>query len=332
MILTESRQNFQDFTLKIRRKKILITGGTGFFGKNLVDIISYGNANFNWETEVIILSRSSVLGDLGPGIKHFQSDLENPLDDIGTLKLDYIIHAASPLNLPNQLQPEKTYHAIVNSMSNILNFAARVQPESLLFTSSGAVYGPQPAAITHISEDYLGAPSTTDLRFVYGSAKRSAETLGILKAKESGFKFKIARCFAFSGHYLPLDSHFAMGNFVENLLRKQPIVIKGNPHTLRSYMDAEDLCFWLLKILFDGCDNEFYNVGSDQPISILQLANVINKFAPELKVITRMENIDSALTPPAYVPCTQKAQKSLNLEMKTSLTDSILKMIERNLP
>ena len=94
--------------------------------------------------------------------------------------------------------------------------------------SSGAVYGRQPLTVDHISEDYSGAPLTTDPKSAYGNGKRASEWLAATYAAEKGLSCKIARCFAFVGPYLALDKHFAVGNFMRDVLSGKPILIGGD--------------------------------------------------------------------------------------------------------
>ncbi len=122
--------------------------------------------------------------------------------------------------------------------------------------------GNSPPELTHIPEDYAGAPPTTDSTSAYGQAKRASEFLCTMYARQFGFAAVIARLFAFAGPYLPLNLNFAIGNFMRDVLAGGPVRIAGDGTPYRSYLYAADLAVWLLTFLIKGKSARPYNVGS----------------------------------------------------------------------
>src|ERR687890_242531 len=120
----------------------------------------------------------------------------------------------------------------------ILDFATQQPTDAFLFTSSGAVYGKQPANITHIGEKEIYSLDINNPNSAYAEGKRLAELYCSIYHSHYNLPVKIARCFAFVGPYLPLDKHFAIGNFISNALKKENIIIKGDGSPFRSYLYA----------------------------------------------------------------------------------------------
>jgi dTDP-glucose 4,6-dehydratase len=189
------------------------------------------------------------------------------------------------------------------------------------------VYGKQPSALTHIPEDYIGAPDPTHAQSAYGEGKRAAEMLCTLYGKQYGFEVKIARCFAFVGPYLPLDTHFAIGNFIRDGLQGCPILVNGDGTPYRSYLYAADLAIWLWTILLKGQSCYPYNVGSDFDLSISRIAHLVAQvFQPQVEVIIAQKPL-AGKEAERYVPLTNRALSDLGLKSMIGLEDAIKRTI-----
>ncbi len=198
----------------------------------------------------------------------------------------------------------------------------------LLFTSSGAVYGAQPPQLLHIPEDYSGAPLATNPASAYGQAKRVSEFLCTMYARQYGFDALIARLFAFSGPYLPLDLNFAVGNFVRDAVRHEPIQVKGDGTPYRSYLYAADMAAWLWTILVRGGSARPYNVGSGEAISIAELAKTVAKVAgPGMEVEIASEPV-AGVPAARYVPSVDRAGEELGLRAAIPFEAGIRRMME----
>jgi len=312
----------------LRGERIFITGGTGFFGCWLLESLLWAVDRLDLNCRATILSRSpDVFRMKAPhlagheAVSVIQGDVCTFEFPAGTFS--QVIHAATEssarLNVENPLQMLGT---IVEGTRHTLEFAKTCGAQSFLLTSSGAVYGRQPAGMTHISEEYIGAPDPLDPKSAYGEGKRVAEYLCALYA-DTHLKPKIARCFAFVGPYLPLDIHFAIGNFIRDALHGGPIIVKGDGTPQRSYLYAADLAIWLWTILFRGQTLRPYNVGSEESVSIAETAlGVSRSVSPEIPVEIR-GIANPSLPVEQYVPSTRRARLELDLHEDMNLNEKI---------
>ena len=203
----------------------------------------------------------------------------------------------------------------------VLEFAAAAGVERLLYLSSGAVYGPQPPALAALPEDHAGAPDSLAAEAVYAHAKRLAESLCVA-AGGRRLQPVIARGFAFVGPLLPLDAHFAVGNFLRDALAGRPIEVLSDGRTVRSYMHAVDLTIWLTTLLVRGAPGRAYNVGSDRAVSVAELAGLVAACAtPPLPV--RVRDPAGPGPAPRYVPAIDRARSELGLELAVGLPEAL---------
>lgn len=328
-------QNTQDIWESFRGKSIFLTGGTGFFGKWLLESFLYVNEKLSLNATITTLTRNPeaflieypFYKDHSNTIKFVKGDILNydfKLDE----KFQFIIHAATAASESlNKSNPLLMMDTITIGTRNILNFAITQPIEDFLFVSSGAIYGKQPWNVSNIKESDSFTIDINNSKAAYAEGKRIAELYCSTYFEKYNLPLKIARCFAFVGPYLPLDTHFAIGNFINNILRNEEIIIKGDGSTVRSYMYASDLMVWLWSILLKGEINQPYNVGSDEAISIKQLAEKIcniSKVKVEVKIFgspIQREDID------IYCPCITTAN-TISTKIKIQLTESIEKTIK----
>jgi dTDP-glucose 4,6-dehydratase len=314
---------------EMRGQRIFISGGTGFFGVWLLESLLHAHHSHGLDLRATVLSRSPEAFRqskphlaLDPAITLLGGDVRNFAFPEGEFK--YVIHAATETYArEGSGGPVELLGTILGGTERVLQFAASHGARKFLLTSSGAVYGAQPASIAHIPEDYAGAPNQLAASSIYAEGKRAAETLCAAYGRTYAIECKIARCFAFVGPHLPLDAHFAIGNFIRDALRGDAISVNGDGTPLRSYMYAADLAIWLWWMLFRAPAQEAFNVGSPQAVSILELAHTVrNVLGSKAEVRVARAALSDA---PAqqYVPSIQKAALRLGLKCEVSLEESI---------
>jgi nucleoside-diphosphate-sugar epimerase len=259
-----------------------------------------------------------------PSIRILQGDMTDFVFPDGEYK--FVIHAAAEREFIS-VDRQQQFDTIVEGTRRVLEFAKTHNTRKLLFTSSGAVYGKQPVDLPNNLENYEGVPGPLDPAFAYGEGKRTAEALCVLAAIQDSFEVKIARCFAFVGPFLPLNQNFAVGNFIRDALRGNPISIKGDGTSIRSYLYAADLAIWLWTILILGKNGQAYNVGSAEAVTIKELADEISRLVtPQVPVIIQADNTISNKNQ-RYVPMISKAETDLNLKIWIDRVEGIRRTI-----
>lgn len=324
----------RDLWDELRGGRIFITGGTGFFGCWLLESFAWANDRLGLNASALVLTRNldsfrrkAPHLTVQPAICFHPGDVRTFEFPAGAFS--HVIHAATESSARlNAEEPLTMFETIVDGTRRTLEFATRYDECKVLFTSSGAIYGKQPPHLTHIPEDYAGAPNPIDPNSAYGEGKRVAELLCTLSAKQNHIEAKIARCFAFIGPYLPLDIHFAIGNFIRDGLNRGPIIVRGDGTPIRSYLYAADLAIWLWTILFRGESCRAYNVGSEEALSIAEVAHfVAGQFPETIPVEVRgTPSLDRPFE--RYVPSTTRANRELALYRSVELKDAIYRTVK----
>jgi dTDP-glucose 4,6-dehydratase len=315
---------------------MFITGGTGFFGCWLLESFNWANDRLDLRASITVLTRSPEM--FRKKVPHLASasSIRLHIGDVRSFEFpeggfSHIIHAATEsASGQNEKDPLGMLDTIIQGTRRVLDFAVHCGAKKLLLTSSGSVYGQQPPGLTHIPETYPGAPDTMDPGAAYGEGKRVAELLCAIYHNRSGVQTKIARCFAFVGPYLPLDAHFAIGNFIRDSLEGKPIQVKGDGTAYRSYLYAADLMVWLWTILIKGEPCRPYNVGSDDDLTIAQLATLVAGLREPASEIRVCGKPMPGIPPARYVPSTARAQSELELCRSMDLFDGIRATYRRN--
>lgn len=324
------------FWSRYRGARLFITGGTGFIGNWLIQAVQRANDVLDSGLELIVLSRDPQRAhNHQPGVFE-RNDIHLVGGDITTFAepqgpWDLCIHAATDVANPRQGNGAlHLFDSIVTGTRRVLEMASKKGASRFLLTSSGAIYGPQPPDLTLMSEGYAGAPSPQQMAAAYGHGKRAAEWLSCAYAAQGSLDTTIARIFALVGPGMPLNGPFAAGNFIRDALAQAPIAVQGDGRTVRSYLYIADLCVWLLRLLESGQSGEAYNVGSENSLSILDLATQISQTAGGMSPVEVHLAGDASTQPARYVPDTRKARQSLELHEYTPLQIALLKTLEWN--
>lgn len=315
---------------------VFVTGGTGFFDKALLR--HWAGAPEVAGGRFTLLSRDpdrfrQAHGDLlqGLDVQLHRADVMDPESLPAEASFTHMLHAATDASATESLTAMARFDQIVQGTRNLLELARQAGRPRVLVTSSGGVYASQPPSVDAIAEGWNGMPDPLEPRNAYAVAKRQAEHLCALYHDAFGLNTVIARCFALVGEDLPLDAHFAIGNFIRDAAAGRPIVIQGDGTPIRSWLDQRDLAHWLTYLIDRSETQRAYNVGSDVAWSMADAAALVQRCAgsgqPVLIMGQRSEGQSAARS--RYVPDISRIRNELGLTPEFSLEDSVLHVLRR---
>ena len=322
-------EHTRDLWPELRDARLFLTGGTGFFGHWLLESLLHANRELDLHLPVTVLTRSAQafhtksphLAD-HPAITLLQGDIRTFA--FPAQPHTHILHAATDSGGQQTSRPAfELAESILEGTRHTLRFALATRATRLLYVSTGAVYGRSSATETHIPETSTAAPDPLSLASSYDESKRISEHLCVAYSHSTPLEAVIARPFAFVGPHLPLDAHFAIGNFLASAIGNTPIHIHGDGSPIRSWLYMADLAIALWTILLRGTPNRAYNVGSEDPHTIANAAHVTARtLRPGLEI-----KIDGAPNPAApmnsYVPSTARARQELGLPQTIPLAEAL---------
>jgi len=333
-ILAHTENSWRD----LKGSRLFFTGGTGLFGVWILESMLEAQKKLNVSFDVTLLSRNPArFLDTYPQfadqkfLKFHQGDITDFKFPEGSFT--HVIHGATTsahatFNKEDEL---KKFNNVAEGTRRTLEFAEEKAVKDFLLTSSGSACGKQPSNMPLMLEDYHGGPDTMNIHSALGEAKRTAEYLCTVYAHKNNMNMKVARCFSFVGAHLPLDIHYAIGNFIGDGLANRPIAVKGDGAPVRSYLYMADLVIWLMTIFTRGKNLRVYNVGSENGVRIRELAQTVAQcFNPARTVQFAQKPNDAPGTSASdiYVPSTKRAREELGLKEWVDLKDAIKRTIQ----
>ena len=296
------------------KKKLLIIGGSGYLGQSFFDYLNAGKFKNERLSEIIIISRKRKKIKSNIKISYIVKNIK----DIKKIPLtDYVIYAA---NSKNNLENLKGINNFVSLLTE------KYKKSKILFTSSGAVYGSRNYKKKFREKDLVSFKKVSTFK---GYKKEYAKSKIIIEKKfkelgENGFNVSIARLFTFVGKRILTRNDFAITNLVKQAQNPKTkyLLLNSSKNVYRGYMHSEDLIRWIIKILINSNSKcEIYNVGSDEAITIKQLANLISKkYKKKVSIKNKKISKDSI---DYYVPSVSKIKKELNLINKFNIKKSL---------
>lgn len=271
---------------KLNNKTLLISGGTGFIGSFICDVIRYRNNHYGCNTKIISLSRTGGIDDAT--VSHIKSDVANKISLDS--HFDYVLHLASHTH-PKQYaeNPIGTIITNIYGCNNLLELA-KEHNARFLFTSSVEIYGE--CTNRPIAEEYSGYINCNNARSGYNEAKRVCESLIQSYRNQYDLDAVIVRLSRVFGPDKKNDTK-AIAQFMHNAVTKKDIVLKSSGMQRFSYCYIADAVSGIFKILFDGINGEAYNLSDDdEGLTLGEYANYIASFSNK-QVIFQIEYNDS---------------------------------------
>ncbi len=325
----------EDCLRSLHGARLFLTGCTGFVGVWILDTVLRARHRLGLDIDLTVLSRNPdlflsrfpwfvntarlrfVRGDV--------SAFAHPEGDFS-----HVVHGATTAahETFGGAHPMCKFDTVADGTRRVLEFCREKGVQDMLFISSGAVYGKRPAEAGLIHEADLIAPDALDADSALGEAKRVAELFCAIQSTTMDLRVRIARCFSFVGPLLPLDIHYAIGNFLADAIGGRAITLKGDGRPTRSYLYASDLVAWLITILVNGTPLRAYNVGSEDGRTLLEIASIVGRLTG-LPVLRPPSPAAGPATSAGdqYVPATIRARKELELRQTVSLEDGVRKTL-----
>ncbi len=315
----------------LKNSSLIVTGGTGFLGSWISEVIIYLNEAQGFNIKLYLLSRNPDKIASHISGKKFVNIIEKDVRDIFELPNDinYVIHAAGePDNRCHLNDPLIVIDSIVRGTDNVISAAMRLNGlRRISHISSGLVSGVTDINQKEISENQMHGFDCNSPSNAYAEAKRCSES--IVASYRSLYKLPlvIARPFTFVGPYQKLDKPWVINHFMRDAFNGGPVRILGNENTKRSYMYGADAAVWMLHILLRGKTGSAYNVGGDIGFTLKEIAKkVVSGFPNPIKIQTELAQENSP-PPNSFVPDVSSAKNNLGLKFSVSLDSAIQKTV-----
>jgi nucleoside-diphosphate-sugar epimerase len=300
-------------------KNLLLVGGSGFFGKSLIDYLSQNQIKKKF-LNIYILSKKKKIKKKNINNLCVKSLNEDLLKIKKIPKVNYIIYLAKLNNSKQDIKAAKNFIEILKEK----NLKEKIY---LLYVSSGAVYG-EIGKKKLIGENYFSKIKRKKYsnfkKEDYAQSKIKCENF-FLNSKIKYLDVRIARCFTFTGEYLD-DNKFAIVEFINSIINKKKIILKSNYQVYRSYMHSKEMSEWLINILLKkNMRQNIFNVGSEDKIELNELAKILAlKF--NLKLIQK-KKIKKKVN--FYVPSVNRYKRIFKFKKKQSSLRAILATIKK---
>ena len=301
---------------------ILVTGGAGFLGRNLIARLLLKPENKIICLDNLITGKKSNIQDFfyNPNFSFLNFDITEP---IFLPHIDEIYHLAS-LASPDKYKTHPIETIMVNFLGtkNVLDLC-NVHNAKMLFTSTSEIYGdplvhPQP-------EEYFGNVNTVGERSCYDESKRCAETLIYEYTKKYNLDTKIVRLFNTYGPYMDENDGRVITNFIYKIKNNQKIEIYGDGEQTRSFCYVDDLIDGLVRMMASS-EKGPINLGNPNcEFTLNELVSIFEKIFSKKLEVNYLEKTEN--DPKCRKPVITKAIEKLDWYPKISIEEGLKIML-----
>jgi UDP-glucuronate decarboxylase len=303
------------------RKRILVTGGCGFLGSHLCDILVNQGHEVLCVDNCFTGTKRHIRNLLNhPNFEFMRHDVTFPL----YVEVDQIYNMACPASpIHYQFDPVQTTKTSVHGAINMLGLAKRIRA-TILQASTSEIYG-DPEIHPQV-ESYWGRVNPIGPRACYDEGKRCAETLFFDYHRQHRLQIKVARIFNTYGPRMHPNDGRVVSNFIVQALKNQPITIFGDGSQTRSFCYVDDLVDGLSSLMNSREDlTGPINLGNPTEFTILQLAQkVIDLSGSKARIVQKPLPLDD---PRQRKPDITLAQKELNWTPQIQLEEGLSRTI-----
>lgn len=319
--------NLKEANISFENKRVLVTGGAGFLGSWICDVLVYDNAH--------VVCLDNLASGRTENIEHLKSynnfefinhDISKPIFfDKGFDTVMHLASRASPFEF--EKYPIQILKANTMGVWVALGIAKKYNAR-FLFTSSSEIYGDPDPHFIPTPETYRGNVDPIGPRGCYDEAKRCGESFVISYHRQHGLDTRIARVFNTFGPLMRADDIYGrvVPRFIQQALTNNPITVFGNGSQTRAFTYVTDQVSGLLRLLMlPNLSEEVVNIGNDKETSVLELAQTIKRLTSSKSEITfhQLPKDD----PKRRCPDVSKAKRLLGWKPTVSLEEGLVNTI-----
>jgi len=303
-------------------KHILITGGSGFIGRNLCNHF-INNSKITVLDNNISSGKENIIDFIDKDNFNFVQDNLLNINKINIGKIDFIYNLACPASpVWYQKHPNQTIKTCTEGIYELIDFAKK-NDSKIFHASTSEVYGDPLIPVQ--DENYFGNVNSFGPRSCYDEGKRCAEA--IFYSNKNEIKYFIGRIFNTYGPYMAKDDGRVVSNFINQAINNEDITIYGKGSQTRSFCYIDDMINFLKILPFSDSEIDVpFNIGNNKEMTILELAQLIIYISNSKSKIIFLDFPEN--DPKIRRPKLNRIKNEFNWEAEVELKEGLEKTIK----